>query len=75
MIKHLDVRVRVTTEGEIILPPMPELPPGDYDAVLIVDAREHASTRGTLHLPVLDVGPWPKSNPTFRREELYGDAD
>ncbi|MCK6577887.1 MAG: hypothetical protein L6Q98_07260 [Anaerolineae bacterium] len=72
--KTLELRLTVTPDGHVILPPMPQLRPGDYDAVLIVEGTGAHPAREPLQLPVIDVGPWP-ADLSLRREDLYDDRN
>jgi hypothetical protein len=71
--KTLELRLHVTAEGKLVLPPVPEIKPGEYDAVLVIgQATALQSDRPPLNLPVIDVGEWPESL-SLRREDIYSD--
>jgi hypothetical protein len=72
MMTSLEIRVLVRTNGEIVLPAMPDLPPGEYDAVIVLEGPNVNDEREPLVLPVLDMGAWPESL-SLRREDMYGD--
>jgi hypothetical protein len=67
-------------DHRLVLAMPPEVPPGLYDIVLVLN--EYRTTHEaqinplpvdeqiTLELPVHDIGPWP-SDLTLRREDLY----
>ncbi len=37
MMKTLEIRIQITSEGQLIMPTLPDLQPGEYDAVLVLD--------------------------------------
>jgi hypothetical protein len=68
--KTLELRLQVTAEGKLVLPPVPEIKPGEYDAVLVIgQVTALQSDRPPLNLPVIDVGEWPEGS-SLRREDL-----
>jgi hypothetical protein len=73
MIKYMDVHIHVTLDGKVMLADVPDLQPGDYDAVLLIETLRIVETSPTLDLPVIDLGPWPDADVSLRREDLYGD--
>jgi hypothetical protein len=70
--KSLELRLQVTSEGELVLPSVPELEPGEYNVVLVIENSTVSANRPPLDLPVADLGPWPEDL-SLRREDLYGD--
>jgi hypothetical protein len=75
MMRSVELRLKVTPEGQVLFSNLPELEPGEYNAVLVVEAEAVAPLareRGALHLPLIEVGPWPE-HLSLRREDLYGD--
>jgi hypothetical protein len=72
MMKTLDIRIQVTPDGVVLVPALTGLYPGEYNAVLVIEAERSAPKNTTLDLPMIDLGPWPDSL-SLRREDLYGD--
>ncbi len=70
--KSLELRLQVTADGQLLLPSVPELEPGEYNAVLVIEAAPDRIQRSPLNLPVVDLGPWP-DDLSLRREDLYSD--
>ncbi|MBI5666946.1 MAG: hypothetical protein HZC41_02990 [Chloroflexi bacterium] len=72
MMKSVEIRIRVTPQGQLILPPQPDIEPGEYNAVLVIEAETPKTKRAPLNLPVVDLGPWPEDL-SLQREDLYDD--
>lgn len=70
--KTFEVRVTVTNDGQIILPALPQLEPGEYDALLVFSSD--TSPRQPLDLPIVNLGAW-LGDPALRRDDLYDDGD
>jgi hypothetical protein len=70
--RSIDIRIKVKSDGEWVLPPLPDVEPGEYQAVLVLEAEKPSPVRQPLVLPALDLGPWPE-NLSLRREDMYGD--
>lgn len=69
----IDTTATVTPEGLLTLRVPPEIPPGSYHIVLVMDV--HAAPPAAAPLPdapILQVGPWP-AHLSLRREDLYAD--
>jgi len=69
----IDTTATVTPEGLLTLQVPPEIPPGSYHIVLMMD--DHADTPAVRPLPaapILQVGPWP-ADLSLRREDMYAD--
>jgi hypothetical protein len=72
MMKTVDVRIQVMPDGVVLVPALSGLNPGEYNAVLVIEAERPAPALTTLNLPMIDLGPWPE-HLSLRREDLYGD--
>ena len=75
--RAIETVIRVTSEGEIIVPIRADLPAGEHRAVLVVDETPspvlvEAATE-TFQLYTFPLTNWP-ADASFRREDLYGDA-
>ena len=70
--RAIDVTIHVFPEGRIEVEGLPELPPGNHPAVLVVDQPAASPPPAPLDLKMLDWSAWPVGT-TFRREELYDD--
>jgi hypothetical protein len=77
--RTFEIKATVAPDGElrVVARVPPDIPPGDHQAVLILDeAARTISPEGTpkppLRLKVFDWPGWP-ANSTFRREEIYDD--
>jgi hypothetical protein len=70
----LSVRTRVTVKEDGTVEAKllgGELPPGEHDAVIVLDAERPAKRFSMKDFPV-DNGPWDDSV-SLRREDMYGD--
>jgi hypothetical protein len=72
MVKTLETHIQVMPDGQVVLPALPDIPPGDYDVVLVIVPTQKRSERGALNFPIDDLGPWPEGL-SLRREDMYGD--
>ena len=72
VVKTIETHIQVTDHGELVLSPLPDLLPGEYEAVLVIQPSQRVSKRLPLEFPVDDLGPWPEEL-SLRREDLYGD--
>ncbi|MBC8098668.1 MAG: hypothetical protein H7Y11_04450 [Armatimonadetes bacterium] len=73
MIRSLAVRLQISPTGEVSLPHLLDVPPGEYHAVLVIETAAPAPPqRLPLLLPVIDVGAW---NPdlSLSRADFYDD--
>jgi hypothetical protein len=77
--RTFEIKATVAPGGELrVVTRVPsDIPPGDHQAVLILNEATNAvSSEGTpkppLRLKVFDWPAWP-ANSTFRREEIYDD--
>lgn len=76
--RTFEIKATVAPDGELrVVAKVPlDIPPGDHQAVLILDEAASAVFSGTpkppLRLKVFDWPGWP-ANSTFRREEIYDD--
>ncbi len=67
----IETIIRVTPDGEIIVPLKANLAPGDHRAVLVIEETTAVNSPQSLHdFPVHDLGPWP-DDLSLRREDLY----
>lgn len=70
----LTIRTRVTVKEDGTLEakkPNSGLPPGEHDAVIVLDAKRSPKRFSMRDFPV-DRGPWDDSV-SLRREDMYGD--
>lgn len=72
MMKSIEIRIQVTPQGQLVVSPQLDIEPGEYDAVLVIEAAVPKSKRAPLNLLVVDLGPWPEGL-SLRRESLYND--
>lgn len=73
MMKTIETTVTVTPEGSVTLHVPPDIQPGEYQVVMVID--EHPivkEKRPPLKFPVDHYGPWP-SHLSLRREDMYGE--
>ena len=76
--KTLKSQAVVDTNGQLRLqlPVPPDIPPGEYQVVLVIEepppAQADRKERSPLNLPVHDLGPWPAAL-SLRREDMYDD--
>jgi len=71
--KTLEINAIVTADGKLTidLPLSPNIPPGEYRAVLVIEEQPiEVKKRPKLNFPVDNVGPWP-ANLSLRREDMY----
>jgi hypothetical protein len=67
----IGTRIHVTDDGRLVAKAAAELPAGDHDAVIVVDAPPAGGEFMIERFPV-DHGPW-DPDVSLRREDLYGD--
>ncbi|HET6467343.1 MAG TPA: hypothetical protein VFG43_03100 [Geminicoccaceae bacterium] len=69
--RTLTIQVHVTEDGRLQAQAPPELPPGDHEAIIVL---EEPAARGAFRIEDLPVdrGPW-DSRISLRREDMYGD--
>lgn len=72
MMKTIEAHIQITHDGQVILSPAPDLLPGEYEAVIVLQPTQSARKREPLQFPVDDLGPWPE-HLSLRREDMYGD--
>jgi hypothetical protein len=71
---EIHTRIRVGTDHRISGTAPDEVPPGEHDVIINVQASSASADRALedKDLPRHDLGPWP-DRLTLRREEIYGD--
>jgi len=72
MMKTLEVRVQITPDGQLIMPMVTDIQPGEYNAVLVLDTGTKALKRPSETLQIFTVDQWPEGM-SLRREDEYGD--
>lgn len=72
MMRSVEIRIQVTSQGQLVVSPQLDIEPGEYDAVLVIEAVVPKARRTPLNLPAIDLGPWPEGL-SLRRENLYND--
>lgn len=77
--RTFEIKATVAPGGElrVVARVPPDIPPGDHQAVLVLDEATGFVSSGNapkppLRLKVFDWPGWP-ANSTFRREEIYDD--
>jgi hypothetical protein len=74
--KTIEANATVASNGQLIVQVPPEITPGEYHVVLVIEEKPVKSEqkRPPLDFPVDSVGPWP-ADLTLRREEMYDDEE
>lgn len=70
--KTIQTQLTVTEDGQVTLPGRLDVPPGQYDVVLVLEEKPEQTKRPPLDFPVDDLGPWPEGL-SLRREDMYDD--
>jgi len=68
-IKSFSVRVHITPDGQTLISTITDFPPGEYDAVLVIEDHQPKMPNIALNLPMVDLGPWPE-HLSLHREDL-----
>lgn len=70
--KTITLNIVISEAGELEFSPQVDLPPGEYEAVLVIEEKLPAQSamRPPLNFPVIDIGEWPEDL-SLRREDLY----
>ncbi len=70
--RTLETRIQILPDGKLVIPAIADLQPGEYQAVLVIEAIPQTGERQPLNFPVDDLGNWPEDL-SLRREDMYGD--
>lgn len=76
MLRTIETTLIVTDKGEIRVPPIAALPPGEHKVVLVIEeapaelAETSTKKPPKLHAFALTDG---RNNATYSRQEIYGD--
>jgi|YNPBryBLVA2012_1023415.scaffolds.fasta_scaffold14374_2 hypothetical protein len=73
--RTIETRVIVAPDGQLLLelPTMPDISPGEYRVVMVIEEKSVGKKkRPPLNFPVDDWGAWPADFST-NREDLYDD--
>ncbi len=72
--KAITTRGTVTASGHLIVPVPQDVPIGEHDVVVVIDAKqnENGEKVQALENPIHDWGPWPPAL-SLRREDLYNE--
>lgn len=74
--KTIETTITVLPDGSVLMPPRPDLLPGQHRVVLVVEelATMPPPSHDSFQLKMLDWTAWPEGS-TFRREDIYGDDE
>lgn len=71
----IETILTVTPDGEILIPAIAKLPPGEHKAVLVIEEMPTPADRAPkppLTLHTFSLHNWPP-DATYRRQDIYGD--
>jgi hypothetical protein len=70
--KTIELTAVVGPDRRVTVQLPPDVTPGTYQFVVVIDGTPSAPKPPVAAWPVHDVGPWP-ADLSLRREDLYGD--
>jgi hypothetical protein len=68
-VRTIETTATVRPDGTLVATVPPDVPPGEYRAVLVLEEPATIAAPAGLDLPVHDLGPWPELS--LRRVDLY----
>ncbi|MEW6492603.1 MAG: hypothetical protein AB1589_08860 [Cyanobacteriota bacterium] len=70
--KTIQTTAIISPEHQLTIQVPPDIQAGEYEIVLVLEAKPARKKRQPFKFPVDDYGPWPVEL-SLRREDMYGE--